>query len=552
MLKKTQVTCVLSLTICIAVGCQVGIVPPPAEPAENHQGVDAKHAAANPAGPAATEDTHDATRPIDVSARRRQPGQGGASAEDAEQQPQNPLIRGVNKLLEASDVIEEKSELTEMLLEADESLSRVKAENREALRQVNRQVRLRGPQSPNIVLIVVEQLGYGDLGCYGQEQIDTPNINRLAAEGARFESFYAGSPDGSTTRLCLLTGLTASHAGNGTSDAFKLRENDFNLAEILWRAGYTTAVVGLWGVPVDSKADIPTNHGYEEWFGLFDRAEAADPYPERLWSNFTQVRVTANKNEKRGQYVGDLLLHQAKSFLTRRGRERPFFLHVSYPKHRPIDELWKGTPFEAKDWPEAQKNHAARISRLDSDVGAILSHLERLGLAENTAVFLTSDSAPEFHSPTRPDVLNSFGGLRAESCDLYEGRLRIPLLVRWPGRVAKGMVIESVGAVWDLMPTMVEMVSAIRRPRGMRGISLVNVLRGNSAQQRELLYWESQNDGLAQAVRFGKWKGLRRAGTNTIELYDLESDTGETTDVADQHPDIVAAMQRPQVSSENN
>jgi len=489
----------------------------------------------------------DPSPPVDLALGDNLADQDRVEADDAVPEPQNPLIRGIKKLFDATPLADEGelSELEDSLLEADTELSRVRAENREALRQMNRQVPIRGARSPNIVLIVVDDLGHGDLGCYGQQRIKTPRIDRMAAEGMRFNDYYAGSPDGTVSRLCMLTGRYAGRAGRRAAGKLALTLEDRTLAEVLWQAGYATGLVGLWGVPTAAGSKAPTAHGYDEWFGCLTEAEGASAYPPSLWSNRTRVSFSANANGSAGVHAYDIYAQEAISFLRRQRRQRPFFLQLCFTKLESPDTTTATATYAEEKWTPAQKNYAAMVTRLDRSVGQVLDELVRLGLDGNTAVLLTSDNGPRADDEVLK-FFESFGPLRAATGELYEGGIRVPLIVRWPSTVPAGTTTQHVSGCWDLMPTMAEMVRSQRVPRRIDGVSLLSVLRGQPGGERELVYWEIREGdvALAQAVRLGDWKGVRRSGANVIELYDLSADTGETTDVASDHPEIVGRFQR--------
>jgi arylsulfatase A-like enzyme len=493
--------------------------------------------------------------PVDLRLGDNLAEQDRVEADDAVPEPQNPLIRGIKKLFEATPLADEGelSELEDSLLEADTELSRIRTENREAIRQMNRQVPIRGARSPNIVLIVADDLGHGDLGCYGQQRIKTPRIDRMAAEGMRFNDYYAGSPDGTVSRLCLLTGRHAGRAGRRTVGKLALTPEDRTLAEVLWQAGYATGLVGLWGIPTAEGSKAPTAHGYDEWFGCLTEADGAWAYPPTLWSNRTRVNFRANADGAAGVHAYDLYTQEATSFLRRQRRQRPFFLQLCYTKLDLPGTSTADGPYTAEEWTPAQKDYATMVTRLDRSVGQVLDELARLGLEGNTAVLLTSDNGPRADDEVS-QFFESFGPLRAATGELYEGGIRVPLIVRWPATVPAGTTTQHVSGCWDLMPTMAAMVRAIRVPQRIDGVSLLSVLRGQPGGERELVYWEIREGdvALAQAVRLGDWKGVRRSGANVIELYDLSADAGETTDVAGDHPEIIGRIQRKPASPGGN
>ena len=478
-------------------------------------------------------------------------GQRLAAADDdvVDQEPKNPLIRGLRQFLDASPVFNDENQvgIIQTLEEADSAITRIKQENREAMRQMNRQVRLRTMNSPNIILIVVDDLGYGDLGCYGQQRIKTPHIDRLAEEGMRFTDFYAGSPVGTVSRWCLLTGLNSARGDTGSTESTILRSENVTLAEVLWRAGYTTGLIGKWGVVAGRDAHSPNEHGFEQWFG---QLSGDTHYPEFLWNNETKVRLTANADGKKGLYADDFFTEEALWFLEQNRRGRPFFLQLAYTAPHAELEVPTDAPYTNENWTQPHKNYAAMITRMDRDVGTILDALKQLRIDGNTAVFFTSDNGS--HRGIGANFFGSNGPLRGGKGDLHEGGIRVPLVVRWPNGVPAGVVSDHVCANWDLLPTMAAMVSATWQPTQIDGISMLPTLYGQSQTKHELLYWQTHQNGFAQAVRLGKWKAFRPGGTTDVQLYDLQSDPGETTNVAKDHPDVISKISRPAVAANDN
>ncbi|HIE53331.1 MAG TPA: N-acetylgalactosamine-6-sulfatase [Armatimonadetes bacterium] len=406
-------------------------------------------------------------------------------------------------------------------------------------------------RKPNLLLIVADDLGYGDLGCYGQKLIKTPNLDRLAAEGVRFTQCYAGSTVCAPSRCCLMTGLHTGHARvRGNSPRVPLRPEDVTVAEVLKRAGYVTGIIGKWGLGEPDTTGIPNRQGFDEWFGYLNQRRAHNYYPEYLWRNREKYWLEKNKGGEKGTYSHDLFTQESLNFI-KRYRDRPFFLYLAYTIPHANNELGRVTgngmevptdePYSHEPWPQVEKNFAAMVTRLDRDVGRIMALLEELGLDRDTVIFFTSDNGPHREGGHNPNFFRSSGPLRGIKRDLYEGGIRMPMIVRWPGKIKPGSVSDQVWAFWDFLPTAAE-IGGVEAPAGMDGISMLPALLGKPTQNHEYLYWEFYERGFQQAVRMGEWKGVRLSGEGPIELYHLSSDLGEEHNVADQHPDIVAKI----------
>jgi arylsulfatase A-like enzyme len=478
-------------------------------------------------------DREDANRPANM-AESEQP-------DDVRSRAKNPLIRGIRDVLKSSTDPNNTTiqDLDEELLSADEQLTRVKQQNREAIKNANRQVRLKGQRSPNIILLVARELGYGDLGCYGQRKIETPYIDLLAKEGIRFTDYYAGSFEGPTARWCLMSGLNSGRARGSRRTSFALPYNRARLGQVLWQAGYTTGIVGLCGIETEDKTLPPAKFGYEESFGYLHRTEIDDLYPEYLWSNRARVRLKANSEGKQGQLALDALAQQALSFIDRNARRRPFFLYVSYTLSSRGNSSTGFGPYADEKWANAHKTYAASVSRLDRDVGTIIEKLNALEIENNTIVVFTSETGLGAVESSTTKFFESYGPFRSEPGDLSEGRMRVPLVIRWPAKIGGGRTSNHICAAWDLLPTFAEISKAARRPRRIDGLSFLPTLLGKQEKQHDLLYWESRQNGLNQAVRIGHWKAIIRPDSEHVELYDLNHDPAETTNVAKENPEIL-------------
>jgi arylsulfatase A-like enzyme len=402
---------------------------------------------------------------------------------------------------------------------------------------------------PNIIFILADDLGYGDLGCYGQNKIKTPNIDRLAEEGMRFTQCYAGSTVCAPSRCCLMTGVHTGHARIRGNARVPLELLDLTVAEILKPAGYRTAAIGKWGLGNEGTTGIPNKHGFDEWFGYLDQTHAHNYYPEFLWRNERQWQVRGNANGQKGDYSHDWFTRTSTNFI-RINRMSPFFLYLAYTLPHANNELKdKGmevpsdAPYSKETWPQQEKNKAAMITRLDTDVGKILNKLEELKLDQDTIVFFSSDNGPHKEGGVDPKFFESSGSLRGIKRDLYEGGIRVPMIVRWPGRIKAGSTNDQVWAFWDFLPTAAEL-AGVKPPKGIDGISVVPALLGmKQTNQHEYLYWEFHERGFQQASRMGDWKALKLATNKPVELYNLKTDPGEKGNIADKHPDVVAKIE---------
>ena len=410
-----------------------------------------------------------------------------------------------------------------------------------------------GANRPNIIFILADDLGYGDLGCYGQKTIRTPNIDRIAAEGVRFTQCYAGSTVCAPSRCCLMTGLHTGHAHVRGNARVPLRPEDLTVAKILKSAGYTTGIIGKWGLGEPDTTGIPNRQGFDYWFGYLNQHRAHNYWPDYLWKNeekypLPNVLVRDNIASKKEVYSHDLFTGEALDFI-KRHKSEPFLLYLAYTIPHANNEAGRegmevpsDAPYTDEDWPQQQKNHAAMITRMDGDVGKIIRLLKELGIEEDTIIFFSSDNGPHREGGARPEFFQSAGPLRGIKRDLYEGGIRVPMIVRWPGRVMPGAVSDQVWAFWDFPPTAAEIAGA-RPPSNIDGISILPALLGRAQKSHEYLYWEFFEGGFKQAVRIGDWKAVRLGPSRPIELYNLKTDIGEKNDVADKHPDIVARVE---------
>ncbi|MFO0965802.1 MAG: arylsulfatase [Gemmataceae bacterium] len=409
-------------------------------------------------------------------------------------------------------------------------------------------------RKPNIVFILADDLGYGDLGCYGQKKIKTPNLDRLAKNGMRFTQAYAGSTVCAPSRCSLMTGKHTGHATVRGNALIPLRADEVTVAAILQRAGYATALIGKWGLGEPGSSGVPTRQGFDYFFGYLNQRHAHNYYPDHLWRNEEKVPIEGNVVEKgvavkRAQYSHDLFTGEALRFLDK-NKEKPFFLYLAYTIPHANNEAGKlgmevpsDEPYSKEPWPQPQRNHAAMITRLDRDVGRLLEKLRELGLENDTIVFFTSDNGPHREGGGDPTFFNSSGPLRGIKRSLHEGGVRVPMIVRWPGKVAAGATSDHVWAFWDFLPTAAELAGA-DTPKDSDGVSVVPTLLGKGKQRlHEFLYWEFHEGGFQEAVRMGDWKAVRPKLGAALELYDLARDLGEEKNVAASHPDVIARIE---------
>lgn len=403
---------------------------------------------------------------------------------------------------------------------------------------------------PNIVFILADDLGYGDVGCYGQKEIQTPNLDRMAAEGTRFTQAYAGCTVCAPSRCALMTGYHTGHArvrGNKRNEEL-LQAGDLTISELFKKAGYTTGIIGKWGIGGLGHPGYPTKKGWDEWYGFFSQMHAHTYYPEHLLDGEHEELVRGNWGAFKKGYAPDLFLDRGLKFLEK-NRDKPFLLYFASTIPHANNELGRDTgdgieipddgPYSGKPWPKLERKFAATITRLDRDIGRIFDKLKELGLEKNTLVLFSSDNGPHREGGHNPDYFHSSGPLRGIKRDLTEGGIRVPFLAWWPGMVPAGKVSDHVFAFWDMMPTLAEAIGA-PSPAGIDGISMYPALLGKPARQHEYLYWEFHEGGFSQAVRVGDWKLIKSKGRTM--LYDLKSDVNESRDLAAEKPDVVARL----------
>lgn len=407
------------------------------------------------------------------------------------------------------------------------------------------------PERPNIVFILADDLGYGDLGCYGQTRIATPNIDALAREGMRFTRHYAGNTVCTPSRSCLLTGRHSGHVRHRNNprfvDSYGFLPEERTFADVLRGAGYRTAIAGKWhvGDRADTR-DMAHHHGFDFAYcvGYPYPDGGVEHWPSHLFANGVKTPIPENAGGRRGRYMDDLYTDAALRFVEE-NRAGPFLLFLSFQGvHAPMDGALS-TTYAGKDWPEVEKVFASMLERVDANVGRVRSLLDKLGLANRTVVFFSSDNGPHREGGHDPAYFRSSGGLRGGKRDLYEGGVRVPMIVRWPGVVSPGTVSDHICAFWDALPTFAEIGGAVVPP-GLDGISFAPALRGAPQPRHDFLYWEAVDEGGKQAVRWGDWKGVRKGVSKNaaapFELYDLAKDPFESRNLAAEHPEVLAKL----------
>lgn len=436
---------------------------------------------------------------------------------------------------------------------------------------------------PNIIFILADDLGYGDLGCYGQQQIRTPNLDSMARKGMRFTQHYAGSPVCAPSRAVLMTGRDPGHArvrGNyekgpqGFGAGLALKDEDLTIAEILKARGYQTGLVGKWGLGVQGTSGEPRLQGFDYSYGYLNQGHAHFQFPDHLFRNGEKIAIEANLDGREGAYSTQLFTQEAIQFIDR-SKSTPFFLYLAYTTPHaelrvPDDSIfqsYKGKfdekpfrpnrpvpmpadysgPYGAQEYPNAA--YAASVTHIDQSVGELLRYLQENGLLENTLLIFSSDNGPAREGGAEPDFFQSSGGLRGIKRDLYEGGIRIPLIAMWPDRIMAGQVSGHISGFQDWLPTLADIAGVEDfRKLPSEGISLLPVLQQHKIMippRARYLYWEfHENRSSEQAIRWGNWKAIRHSPEGPLELYDLEKDLAEENNVAEDNKRIVKKLKR--------
>ena len=406
---------------------------------------------------------------------------------------------------------------------------------------------------PNLIFILSDDLAQGDLGCYGQKLIQTPNLDRMAREGTRYTQAYCGTTVCAPSRTSLMTGLHMGHSPIRANREAQpegqkpLPAGTVTVAQILKSAGYATACVGKWGMGMFDTPGSPLKNGFDHFFGYNCQRHAHSYFPKYLYRDDQRFELPGNdgntKAEGKGAtYAQNLIADETLKFV-RANREKPFFLYYSITLPHGTFQIDDQGIYRDKPWTDVQKNYAAMVTRLDADVGRLLALLKELNLDDNTLVMLSGDNGSSFdpQSPQGKLFEQANNGLRGFKRGLYEGALRQASLARWPGTVPAGRVSHEPWAFWDFLPTATEL-SGAKLPAGFTpdGHSLVSFLKGGAAPQRDYFYWELHEGASLQAARFGDWKAVKNGLSAKTELYDLKADAGEKTDLAAEKPELVA------------
>ena len=434
-----------------------------------------------------------------------------------------------------------------------------------------------GSEPKNVIYILADDLGYGDLSCLGQDKFETPNIDKLAKEGVLFTQHYAGSTVSAPSRSVLLTGLHTGHTyirgnrelPNGKEGQMAIADHVYMLPEMFKDGGYTTGCFGKWGLGYPGSEGSPTNQGFDSFYGYNCQREAHRYYPTHLRDGDEKVILEGNKSRETNDYAPDLIHGKALEFIDNNSND-PFFLYLSYVLPHaeilaPQDSIlakfigkFEEVPFKAKErcdygedmipyaycsQEEPYAHFAAMVTRLDIYVGQIVTLLEELGIADQTVIFFSSDNGPHQEAGANPDFFKSNGPFRGYKRDLYEGGIRVPLIAWSPGYIQQGLKSDHICAMWDMMPTLSEMIS-VELPAKGDGISILPTLTGDGRQrEHDQLYWEFHEKKGRIAIRMGDWKGVirdvRRNRSARLELYNLSTDIHEDMDIAAEHPKVV-------------
>ena len=427
---------------------------------------------------------------------------------------------------------------------------------------------------PNIIYILADDLGYGDLSCYGQTKFSTPNIDNLAKEGMLFTQHYAGSSVCAPSRSTLLTGLHTGHTpirGNKEvrpEGQWPMPDSTYTVAEFLKKQGYVTGAFGKWGLGFPNSEGDPLKQGFDEFYGYNCQRLGHNYYPYHLWNNSNKVILKGNIGTNKNQYAPILIHQKALDFIDNH-KDKPFFLF--YPSIIPHAELVapkeymdkyierfkmekssdgvdKGEGYKDGRYGSQQNAHAAfaaMINLLDNQVGEIMTKIKELGLENNTIIVFTSDNGPHKEAGADPDFFNSNGNLRGYKRDLFEGGIRVPMIAKWKGKIKEGTTTNHVSAFWDVFPTFLE-VTENNISTNLDGISFLPILLNEPSKQKnhDHLYWEFHEKGGRQALRKENWKlvkyNVKKNGA--YQLYDLSMDPSETVDLALKMPEKVIEL----------
>ena len=431
-------------------------------------------------------------------------------------------------------------------------------------------------EKPNVIYILADDLGYGDLSIYGQRNFTTPNIDKLASEGMLFTQHYSGSTVCAPSRSALLTGMHTGHTVvRGNKEVYPegqhpIPDETHTMAETFKKAGYATGIFGKWGLGYPGSSGDPLNQGFDVFFGYNCQRFGHNYYPRHLWSNTDSIVLEGNSGLKKEVYAPELIHEKTLKFIDDH-KETPFFLYIPtviphaelaapeliMQKHRgkyAPEQIYQGYdegpdyrrgPYESQS--ETHAAFAAMIEILDTQVGEIIQKTEELGISDHTLIVFTSDNGPHQEGGADPDYFDSNGPLRGVKRDLYEGGIRVPMFLRWPEVIEPDSKSDHISAFWDILPTFSEIIG-VESPKGIDGISFLPTLmdKTETQQNHNYLYWEFHELGGRQAIRKGNWKAVKYnvfdSANSKIELYDLKNDISEINDVASSHPKVIAEM----------
>ncbi len=428
---------------------------------------------------------------------------------------------------------------------------------------------------PNIIIVLADDLGYGDIGCFGSEHIKTPNLDRMAEEGMRLTDFYSGATVCAPSRCVLMTGLHMGHGwvrGNANNaDKQTLQPGEITVPGELKKAGYTTALFGKWGLGELDSVGHPMKHGFDDFYGYLNQRHAHNFYPEFIINQYEKVELRNRYDpawiemrtsqgaaddgagwaspETKLDYIPDLVMERTYRWLEE-NKDGPFFLYLSLNMPHANNEATRGTGdgqevpdygiYADKNWPNPDKGQAAMITRMDGYVGHIIERLKEWDIDDNTLILFTSDNGPHAEGGNNMEFFNANGPVRGIKRDLTDGGIRVPTIARWPGSVPAGTTSARPAYFGDVLATVCD-IAGTPLPEGRDSLSFLPTLKGEANQdEAPYLYWESYEKGGKQALRFGKWKAVKEPWIGgPIQLYDIEADIGEETDLASNLPEIV-------------
>ena len=403
-------------------------------------------------------------------------------------------------------------------------------------------------RKPNIIFILSDDLAQGDIGCYGQKIIQTPNLDRMAKEGTRFTQGYCGTTVCAPSRTSLMLGQHTGHSPVRANreikpeGQFPLPAGTVTVAKILHENGYATACMGKWGMGMFDTTGSPLKNGFDHFFGYNCQRHAHSYFPTYLYRDDQRFELPGNDGKGVGKTYAQELIQQDVEGWVRTQKDRPFFLYYAITLPHAKNEIDDLGAYKNKPWTAAQKAYAAQVTRLDADVGRLFALLKELGLDENTLVMTAGDNGSSFSPDSEMGRLfdQASNGLRGFKRGLYEGALRQAALARWPGKVPAGRVSDEPWAFWDFLPTVMEL-SGAKAPAGLKtdGLSLVSFLQGGPAPKRDYFYWELHEGQSLQAARWGDWKAVRNGPQANVEIFDLKNDFAEKNDLAATRPELV-------------